>query len=214
MTLDQITAAALTLYKEQSPDQMRTLLAEILAEHHRMTWSQFLEESGTLERLAEAMAYGHIPSGRSTPSKAFDDWLDAVGHDGFFDFTKLCGVFAVPAVRVEVFRPMYEWPSDTVWMPPSVPLALATLREFLGIGLPRMTMFAERPKLKTVRLESMEFTSFGVEPLFTLSDDLALLGPETPYRPAHIAWAVRQHAPSATQYRVRLADGEWVTRAV
>lgn len=205
MDLPSITAAALTLYKEQSPDNLRSLLADALAEHHRMTWSQFLEKSGTLERLAECM----VLMGTGYEPWEFDDhaaWRDAIGLPANKNETSvgahpelypaLCAVFGVPAIQVEVALPSARWsPNPEGWSAPSVPLALATLRE----GMNANEFRAEEPDV--IQRAPSNFVWLASAP----GKVIQMTG---------LRDAVRQHAPSATQYRVRAADGEWVTRGV
>lgn len=213
MDLPSITAAALTLYKEQSPDNLRSLLADALAEHHRMTWFQFLE-LGTLERLAECMvgALGGLVNENVPKLYEYFAWCRDVGLPHGFTtvqmldthYPALCRAFGVPPVMVEVGEPnMPEgqgyrtvtglMPHETLWSAPSVPLALATLREGMR-GAPPWE----------------HKNSVGEEPFMILGTgkDQVVLSV------GRLAPAVRQHAPSATQYRVRMGDAGWVTRSV
>lgn len=209
LTLNEIRLAALSLYRESNPDDLRALLTEALA-NHRLEWREFLEKSGTLARLAECMVIGGggLLSEDMRKLYSFYDWSASVGipkgsstRQYLELYPALCQCYGVPAVQVEVgvyrlsgeISPNERFAfSGTIsileWGPPSVSLATEAIRESIYWTTPA---------------PNLELTADGWLMLERYGN-----GRET------IIAAVRRDHPDARRFRVRIAGGEWVERDV
>lgn len=152
-----------------------------------------LRASGTLERLGECMclAAGTAWSdlfGRERRSAELSKMLEMNGagslnlYRNHGNCTRLCEMFNVPPVFVEVGTPRYAF--DTYYL------------ETTAFGPPS-------PALAAAVLEGAAYEMLWEKPDLTTDHKAFAQG---------VAAAVRQHHPNATAFRLRLADGPWHTR--
>jgi len=195
MNLDAIYHLGLKLYRAPELSvPMRDALEEL-----GITWSQWLEQSGNLARLAECMVLASNGAASNLPD-AIEHfvWLDRLGvplggnaEDTLPRYVALAPVFGVPPLQVEVREEEMEVTDHgqdlnrvLVWRPPSVALALETLRASLPGGpVPFVFSPAEQA-------------------LASLTSNAAAL--------ERIESAFHTHHAEALAYRLRLGDWESV----
>ncbi len=198
LSLSEIQTAANGLYRDPDPAFTRGVLRDALSELGK-NWEGWMEESGTLMRLAECMVLtllrGPWPMPTGVDTNLHAEWRRAVNThpealepDGKL-YAALCSAFGVPAVQIEVREVEYDgrnagWnnPGRMVerWSPPSIPLAAATLRAFLAMQEQGLDVAAY---LKDTR---------GRRPFWQGEGHKAVMA----------------NHPNATAYRLRLADGD------
>jgi hypothetical protein len=122
MLLDEISLAAQGLYRDESPEFTRGVLSDALADLPRSkSWPEWLEESGTLQRLAELMCImlGRAPNdlwnlwrldeeARERVTQPHYDWRRKAGIKNVMNdpppWINACRAWGVPPVMIEVDR--------------------------------------------------------------------------------------------------------------
>jgi hypothetical protein len=138
MTLDEINEAALLLYRDEQPAFRRGVLCDALSElSPALTWREWLEVSGTLDRLAECMVQAEDESLEVSPELMA--WIARLeisprrfSETPHLFFRDLCAVFEVPIVQIlvsELFR--LSFTNTQSWVAPSRGLARVVLQECL-----------------------------------------------------------------------------------
>jgi hypothetical protein len=137
MTLEEIAEAVRLLFPDPNPHFVRAVLSDALAEQGK-TWREWLEESGTLERLAECMClertqwtWAYYEDEILECSEQHRAWRFAHGipeplADDAPPWDRLAEIFGLPPVRVEVGVPprsVNRADEDLHWRPPCPALA-------------------------------------------------------------------------------------------
>jgi hypothetical protein len=131
MNLTEINRVLLGAYHD--PDLVAFM--QDAREELGISWPQWLDQSGTLERLADAWWAGHLPIFEPTTDE-FDTWRRAIRTGPRYDYARLCRAFRVPPVRfvVDGVCYQYRWPYGPSWRSDVPAATLIVFREVVRIN--------------------------------------------------------------------------------